>query len=87
MMSFNFPTVGQASIAEELKDYNPELEFVEIDNPEADYGDSNNMYPDVAFFWFGVTSFGLATMPMSMYITFLRDIYSVPSANTDKHHD
>jgi hypothetical protein len=73
------------TIGEELFDYDPNLKFEEADDELGDYTNSNNMYPDVAFFWFGLSSFILAALPMSMYITFLGDINSIPIANEDKY--
>jgi hypothetical protein len=69
MESFFQPVVGRY---EELELYDSEMEFREGDASTGDYTLTNNIYPDVAFFWFGVCSHVAAITPFVFYVMFYR---------------
>jgi hypothetical protein len=63
---------------------NYDQDWEETHDESLDYSDSMHIYPDVAFFWYGVLAHLAAVCPFVFYLAFYRAIIGVPTNDTDK---
>ena len=76
MEQFNTPIVGEH---EEFQDYD---HWEETHDENGDYSATMNIYPDIAFFEFGLYAHMVASGPFIFYLAYYRLISGVPTNTT-----